>query len=595
MTPKQSAAFWWKQLFSELGTGAIMRTPGLPGQVAGHQCGALVNLYFELARANRETTCLIEIGAHAAPQAKRFVNLKEGGRAVAYEAAPEVYERVTAGGIPQGISFVNCAVGAQAGDSPFYLPVEERLQAWGSLKPRPQGEVAMQTLSVPTITLEEAAQRAPAAGNARNLALWIEAEGAAQDVLRGGLAALSTRTGLVYVAVSDDPVQLGGCLALDVIETLLSCGFVPVARDNRYRNAWNLVAVHETVYSSHHSIIARWAYAHTGFAQMAQRISAEIEGVQRRLAEPRSAMGGGAVVHQAGPFPWEEEGPLPEDSFPAASLTVVAIAKNEARFIAEWVAFHLSIGAQQIVVYVNDTEDETRDILRRLAEHLPVIVVDWPSERHDSPQRAAYNDAVARGRRSTWMLFIDIDEFVVPFGYSSLPHFLAMIPRDVTAVGLNWRLFGSSGLRGTEIGSVLQSFRRCSHPEQYMNRHIKTLARPAAVAEMHVHHADMKAGRSVDSAFQPLHLPLIGRMEEPVFNGIQINHYQAKTFEEFVRRRRQGNANRNPSHWSHAARNDTADGFAKIDRNEVQDAHLDKFMPNFLEFHARVKALLQPS
>ncbi|WP_342150080.1 glycosyltransferase family 2 protein [Methylorubrum sp. SB2] len=277
---------------------------------------------------------------------------------------------------------------------------------------------------------------------------------------------------------------------------------------------------------------------------------------------------------------------------PPAATTLVAIAKTEGRYLPEWIAFHLSIGIDRILVYDNDSSDDGAAIVRALEGRFPVHGVSWPSGEHESPQLAAYADALKRAARSEWVLFIDIDEFAVPFGYSDWPAFLATLPPDVSCVGLNTRVFGSSGRVADDYDLVLKTFTRCSAPGFAFNRHIKTLARPGDVAEMFIHHAVLRSGRAVDSALADLVLPLPGRTAMPVFDGIQINHYQSKTYDEFVRRRGKGDANVNPAHAAKMARRATREGFDYIDRNDVEDRSLAPFLAAFERQYAEVRAVL---
>jgi glycosyltransferase involved in cell wall biosynthesis len=272
-------------------------------------------------------------------------------------------------------------------------------------------------------------------------------------------------------------------------------------------------------------------------------------------------------------------------------IAVAAIAKNEGKFIAEWAAFHLSIGCDRIIVYVNDSEDDTETILRTLGRHYPVECVPWPSGDFRSPQRAAYADAIESTRDCEWIAFIDIDEFLVPWKDGSIGAFLDRVPEDVSAIGINWRMFGSSGQKSADYESVLHTFRDCSRPDFDFNNHVKTIARIEALTDMFIHHAVVRYGRMVNSSFAPLVLPTTGRMTKAVYAGIHVAHYQCKTLDEFLARRAKGNANFNPRHTKHL-RAANEKGFRYVDRNEKRDIRLDAFLPAFDKTFAEVKAVL---
>lgn len=274
------------------------------------------------------------------------------------------------------------------------------------------------------------------------------------------------------------------------------------------------------------------------------------------------------------------------------SIAVVAIAKNEGKFIAEWIAFHLSIGCDRIVIYLNDSTDNTASIIEKISREFPVESIDWPSSNHRSPQRMAYSHAAKTISDCEWLAFIDIDEFIVPWRYGSIQKYLDKAGPEVSAIGINWRMFGSSGQTSPDYESVLHTFRRCSQPGFDFNNHIKTIARASKIDEVFIHHTTVKSGRCVNSAFDDLVLPTTGRMKNPVYSGIQINHYQSKTLEEFLERRAKGNANFNPRHTSHA-RTATVQGFNFVDRNEKEDVRLVDFFQSFDKKFSSIKSILQ--
>ena len=53
-----------------------------------------------------------------------------------------------------------------------------------------------------------------------------------------------------------------------------------------------------------------------------------------------------------------------------ASIKLVAIAKDEAAYLAEWIYHHLSIGIQEIDVYLNGITDNSYRLMRLInAKH----------------------------------------------------------------------------------------------------------------------------------------------------------------------------------------------------------------------------------
>lgn len=258
------------------------------------------------------------------------------------------------------------------------------------------------------------------------------------------------------------------------------------------------------------------------------------------------------------------------------TITIVAIAKNEGRYITEWLAYHLALGVNKIIVFCNDSTDDMVEKLTRLAKgDTRIEWIDWPSMSKPSPQLTAYNEAV-KMVKTKWISFIDIDEFIVPTEKDSIISWLETIPDDVASVHINWRGFGSGGVSDSNYDMVTRTFMRCSVKGWGNNRHFKTVARTQLVTSVLVHDILTSEGRRVTSDFQNLKPLDVGRSDRNVYSGIQINHYQSKTFPEFEARMRRGNANYNPAH-PRRLRDDSLDRFQKIDVNAEENDAIRRF------------------
>lgn len=119
-----------------------------------------------------------------------------------------------------------------------------------------------------------------------------------------------------------------------------------------------------------------------------------------------------------------------------------AIAKDEAAYLPEWVAYHLNLGVDHIRVFVNNIDDNTREVLQKIAEVAPVSIFnadvywqdkDLPIDKATKSTFLTKNRFQARSmsrmyRMATlegydYLLSIDVDEFLYLDG-SSLPDFL---------------------------------------------------------------------------------------------------------------------------------------------------------------------------
>lgn len=109
---------------------------------------------------------------------------------------------------------------------------------------------------------------------------------------------------------------------------------------------------------------------------------------------------------------------------------IIAIARNEALYIREWVDHHLDIGFDAIILADNDDEF----ILPGIIEYPAVIHENYCGI--DKVQALAYTELYQKYKADfDWLLFIDIDEFVMlDEHYASIAEFLEAFDCDVVRI-----------------------------------------------------------------------------------------------------------------------------------------------------------------
>jgi hypothetical protein len=221
------------------------------------------------------------------------------------------------------------------------------------------------------------------------------------------------------------------------------------------------------------------------------------------------------------------------------SSMLCAIVKNEAPYLVEWVAYHRMIGFDLIAIYENDSTDETAQLLDRM-HRIGVINahVPWPSVAA-SPQLLAYHDAV-RACPADWLMFLDADEFLMLKPGRCVNDFIASFPSDVGCIGVNWRVFGSSGEKVFSPRPVMERFRLAARAEAAVNRHVKSLLRPKLVDQVHMHAPTLASGRSVLANGAPLEMEPHGLSTSVDWSAAQVNHYFCKSLAEYHVKRARG-------------------------------------------------------
>lgn len=200
-------------------------------------------------------------------------------------------------------------------------------------------------------------------------------------------------------------------------------------------------------------------------------------------------------------------------------LAACAIFRNEARYLAEWVAFHRVVGVEHLFLYNNRSDDEYAEVLAPFVANGSVTLIDWPT----SPgQIEAYDDCVQRTRGLwRWVAFVDLDEFLFSPHLRPVPELLAGFDH-LPGVGVPWAQFGTSGHRTPPPGLVIENYTRRRAGRRNL-RQFKSIVEPAAVVKCLGPHAF----RYADLAFR-------GPVPQFAwFQDLRVNHYYTRSEAEF--------------------------------------------------------------
>jgi hypothetical protein len=265
--------------------------------------------------------------------------------------------------------------------------------------------------------------------------------------------------------------------------------------------------------------------------------------------------------------------------------TLCGIVKNEEPYLLEWIAYHKAVGMDAFVIYDNLSTDKSYDLLCALDR--AGVVKTYRQHENDggSPQLKAYNHCIRNHADGTDLLtFIDADEFLAPAAGVDLKTHITQVfsdSPDMNAMGINWKVFGSSGEKVKRPGFLIERFQHCDlNPSSV----IKTVVKPEAVQEMFIHYAELKSGRYGDELGRPVTFRdapggVPGSIGVASASKVQLNHYMVKSREEFEIKRARGNANYTQDHPAKYKRfND--EYFQQFDLNHMQDSsamrHLEK-------------------
>jgi hypothetical protein len=250
-------------------------------------------------------------------------------------------------------------------------------------------------------------------------------------------------------------------------------------------------------------------------------------------------------------------------------LACVAVVRNEARHIAEWLAWQFALGFDTVLLLDNLSTDDTRAKALAFAPAHDVRVVEWP-ERRNNYQVRGYEFAVRHlDNQYDWIAFFDTDEFLVLDEGLTLRACLAA-REDAAAIAVPWAIFGSSGHRAIPRGLVVEAFQWRGPASFGPNQHIKSIIRPKLMQACETAHSFAMDGTYTDLAGRPITWMIKGVQDgAPDYRLGKLHHYFTRSWEHWMEKMQRG--------YPDTARK--LDDFNDYDVNQIFDDSVRRLLP----------------
>lgn len=216
-------------------------------------------------------------------------------------------------------------------------------------------------------------------------------------------------------------------------------------------------------------------------------------------------------------------------------LSLCLIAKDENSYLEEWLDYHILLGVEHFWIYDNESETPVKETLKKYIDDGWVTI---HTIKGHGMQLAAYDHCIQTyGAESTWIGFIDTDEFLVPINTCSLQDFLK--PYEPHAgLAISSLFFGNGGNKTRPLFGQLDAY-RIRTPEKFsLNRLVKMIVQPVKVILPISPHSFLfkeghfcvnEKGLRVDAQQFPCHV-----------DEIQVNHYFTRSEEEWKKKLSRG-------------------------------------------------------
>jgi glycosyltransferase involved in cell wall biosynthesis len=275
---------------------------------------------------------------------------------------------------------------------------------------------------------------------------------------------------------------------------------------------------------------------------------------------------------------------------------ICLIVRNEARDIAEWMAFHALLGFDTQIIFDNASDDGTARIIRAAAGLYDIRIHYWPNRSAES-QIAAYQAACEAYRLEfDWMAFIDSDEFLRLTEDVPINEFLSRYDRW-SGIALHWAVYGANGHDEFPPGLILENFTRRADETFFAARHVKSIIRPGfANGCLNPHCFDLRGhidGSYCDAQGRPMQwwlaperggiLPGLSR-DPPEYSVGRVNHYFTRSRAHWLAKLRRGY----PSDVAIRKMEE----FDEYNRNEIADPIAARTLAPLREAVGRIEARL---
>lgn len=149
-------------------------------------------------------------------------------------------------------------------------------------------------------------------------------------------------------------------------------------------------------------------------------------------------------------------------------VKLVAVAKDEAAYLPEWIHHHLFFGFDEIEVYVNRTTDNSLNILSAISQKFSSVKfhqADWvdlcPEAARQHIQQIIYSMALNKAREENfdYIMFLDVDEFFWPVNLTDTIKTKLLQLKYPDSISFQWLNEKGSNKLFSPLMPVIEGFR----------------------------------------------------------------------------------------------------------------------------------------
>lgn len=221
-------------------------------------------------------------------------------------------------------------------------------------------------------------------------------------------------------------------------------------------------------------------------------------------------------------------------------ISIISIFRDEAKYLKEWIEFHLLVGVDQFHLVNNNSNDNYLEVLKPYIDSNIVILYNinievtnnkpsFSNEELLVTQWVRKLNEIALKSTDNWMIHVSTDEFLFPTEKDNIKDVLKEYPKNVGEVSVNWTMFGNNNTELKDNESLIEKLTKSSlqdHPENY---HVKPIFKPEAIKIVpSVHFTYLKPGYIKVDANGKNNFKTPYEVKTRVFHPLHINHYRLR-------------------------------------------------------------------
>ena len=229
------------------------------------------------------------------------------------------------------------------------------------------------------------------------------------------------------------------------------------------------------------------------------------------------------------------------------NILLCTIAKEENKYIQEFVNHYKNMKFKQIIIYDNnDIKGENiKDILKSEIKNNFVKIVNYRGI--ERPQKKVFDDCYNRfNQKYDWIAFYDIDEYLHIINFTDINEFLSLQRfKKCQSILINWKNYGDNDKLYYEPKQLHERFTK---PFYFNEKHKKYKYLYSAAKTI------VRGGLNIKWEFLPHYLNntincradgniLSDYFTPPEYSDAYLIHYATKSTEEFAEKCNRGNAN----------------------------------------------------